>query len=138
MKNECLAMNTPSFGCIPRHLDVQGREELSVFPGNVVFASMKGIGTAIIGGYSVYEPDIDSFTTAQTSSGETLTLMYHNTRDPKYRVEIDCTDGREYEGRKYVDGDQIVKAFGSDWRVFFYHLTFLGLSDGEACVMERL
>lgn len=123
------------FGFVPRPLEIKERPELSVFPFNVLFAQYGARDGKPVMGSAVYEPDIASF----RQEGDKYFMEYHNALGGKSWLVIEYDPfNKSYLGKKFVNGESAGMATGSDWRMFFFHFTSLGLSKGEHCKFEDI
>ncbi len=132
-------------GFCPDHLAIAGREELSVFPLNILFAKFRGEpdGSQTMGS-ALYLPDIPSF---KREKGE-WSMTYRNQYGAESYVVITIrTAGLSYRGEKFVGGILVGTGAGkieedahgreNGWADFFFHLTLLRLSPGEPCRFEH-
>lgn len=102
---------------------------------------------------ALYEPHLPSF----TIRGNQMSMLYYNahecrtwwskrTSPSRSRVLITCTEQADgslyYTGDKFAHGIPVGSAAGYrpaadddwGWNSFFFHLTILGISEGEPCV----
>ena len=138
-----LIKNGRLFAFCPRHLIVERREELWVFPLNIMFSSFANtsVGGSIMG-TALYEPDLSSF----KQDGEIWTMTYWNKfGGDNYIIITFRTLDLFYRGEKYVDGIPSGSAEGiikddeeEGWKLFFFHLTMLGLKNSEKCEFQKL
>ena len=128
-------------GYSPHHLSVEGREELFLFPRNIMFSRFKdeADGSQSMG-TSLYEPDLSTF-----KQGKPIwSMTYRNQYGGNDYVVITLdTVKLSYSGDKFVNGIRVGVADGvikgekdEGWDLFFFHLTMLGLSEGEWCELK--
>lgn len=122
------------FVFIPKPLEIADRPELSLLPFNVMFAKYKIENGKTIMGSSLYEPDLASF----CNDGRKYTMQYHNIYGGNnwLLMEYDLLQ-KSYLGEKTVNGERIGMATGMNWKMFFFHFTALGLTNGEACLFSN-
>jgi len=123
------------FAFVPKPLIVEGRPELSVFSLNILFMSVANIDGVDTMGRSLYEPDLDLYF---ANKGQAF-LRYFNQYGKQDYIDLrySASNGQR-EADKYIAGQLIGKAIGSDWKEFFIQLTAPGLSTGEACLFQPL
>lgn len=124
----------PKFGYIPKQLVVPGVPKLSNFPFNIMFELPQNNKY-----FAVYTAQINTY----QEEADLQIMTYFNEGDPRVRVVILFnTKYHCWHGEKFFEGEQIGEADGSDWNMFFVHLTMLGcsrqervtcLDDGMAC-----
>lgn len=124
-------MKTP-FGFIPHRLVIQGLPALNNLPYNVLFMSFKVEDGKRISGSAVYNPDFSSF----TSSVGVMGMKYLNKYNSAWYLKIIYDNENGYIGTKYHNDALIGSADGKEWKMFFIHLTLLGLSNGETCEFD--
>lgn len=121
-------------GFVPQRLEIKGRPELINFPLSVLFASLKQDENSkkTIKASALYEPALYTF----KDDEEKQSMVYVN-RYGKCYLEIFYSKGRgDYVGKKYVNDELVLESTGADWNGFFRHFTVLGLSEGEAHLVE--
>ena len=132
------------FAYVPRHLVVEKREELWVFPLNILFTKFRNESDGFVTmGSALYEPDLSSFAT----DAEKWTMTYYNKygRNSHVLMTFEIKD-KNYIGQKIVNNQGAGSAFGrikddapeKGWGLFFTHLTMLGLTNGEPCSFKRI
>lgn len=123
------------FGFVPNHLEIKNRDELKLFPFNVLFAQYKVVNGQTIMGTALYEPDLNSF----ECDSQKMRMNYHNAYGGKswLAIEFDI-DKRSYFGTKYVNEKNVGMATGIEWSMFFAHFTALGLTNGERCMFDEI
>ncbi len=122
------------YGFMPKRLEIPGLPQLGVFPFNVLFLSFGTKDCARVSGNAVYEPDFSTW----TRNGDVVTMTYRNAYGGNHWLTISYDQkARRYAGEKFVNGKRIGMAYGSEWDMFFVHLTALGLSGGEQCLFEN-
>jgi hypothetical protein len=122
-------------GFVPSRLEIKERPELNVFSLNVAFASYTGKNGKIIMGTALYEPDIESF----KQEPDKVSMGYHNAYGGNCRLLIEYNPlKKSYLGQKFVNDKLVWESTGVEWRMFFFHFTMLGLSDGERCEFEAI
>lgn len=122
-------------GFIPWQLEVDGHPELSNFSLNILFGSQAMIDGVHTIGTALYEPDFSSY----CDDGEKRSLVYYNIYSNDWSVRIDYYPERKiYEGKKYHLDKAVLEAGGPEWKIFFTHLTMIGLSKGERCKFEKV
>ena len=128
----------------PNHLDMKDRQELWGFPFNILFTKYRNEpdGTQTFG-HAVYEPDLSTFT--QEDSRWFMTYRNRYGGDDYVVITLYMSDLR-YTGEKFVNGKSVGLAEGKiemedtekGWKLFFFRLTMLGLSNGEQCAFEKV
>ena len=125
----------------PRHLSVERRDELWVFPLNILFSKFRNESDgSLTMGSAVYEPDLSTL----RQNGPVWSMSYRNLYGGDSYVVITLnTVELSYRGEKFVNGVSVGFAVGAvkndadkGWQVFFFHLTMLGLTNGEQCKFE--
>lgn len=120
-------------GFVPKHLNIQGKRELNIFPYNVLFARYKVENGKTIMGSAIYEPEIKSY----KKTGSLVSMKYVNAYVSTCWLQIDYDESKKtYRGEKFVKGKSVGFACGVSWDIFFVHFTALGLSNGERCEFE--
>ena len=130
------------FAFCPKHLEIEGRQDLYVFPFNIMFAKWRNEPDgSLTMGSAVYNPDLTTF----IQDKEKWSMTYRNQYGGDSYVVIHFNvQTLEYRGDKYVNGKYIgsgigqIKSTATDdiekgWKLFFFHLTILGLANGEQC-----
>ncbi len=113
---------------IPYKLDIAGRPELSLFPLNVLFAKYKTVDGNVVIGKALYEPDLKSL----SKKGTVFRMTYRNAYGGDGRLIIRYDFLKEkYQGEKFVRGESVGQAEGTEWDRFFMQFGVLGISDGE-------
>ena len=133
-------------GFSPDHLLIDGREELWVFPHNILFAKFRGEpdGSNTMG-RALYNPELSSF----KHDKEKWSMTYRNEYGAKSYVVITIkTADLSYRGDKFVDGICVgfgtgkikddANGRGNGWDDFFFNLTMLGLSPDEPCLFTKV
>jgi len=138
--------STP-YAFIPKRLEIPDNPELSVFPFNIMFMSLANIDGNDTSGTALYLPDLESY----TGSGKTESMRYFNqyqkadgghfktdarpaSYDGQDYIDINYfKDSGKYEAEKYVSGQNTSTTVGGDWKMFFVHLTMVGLATNESC-----
>lgn len=130
----------------PNHLNLEGREDLWVFPHNILFMKYRGEPDgSVTAGTALYNPDISSLvqdkdewemTYRNQYGGDGYVVIKHNIKN------------QSYQGDKFVNGIWVGSATGrindneseteNGWHLFFFHLTMLGLSNGERCFFRKI
>lgn len=122
------------FGFIPRQLDIGGMPQFSKFPFNILFMKMKVEGGRQITGTALYEPEFHTFNKENYLS----CMRYRNVYGGDNHVMIGYDDsGPSYCAKKFVNGEEVGMTEGSEWKMFFTHLTMLGISNGERCKFDE-
>ena len=122
------------FGFIPKRLEMPDRPELSVFPYNVLFMSMKLQSGKKIIGTALYEPEVETY----KETGNKMKMRYRNVYGGNNWLEITYEPERDYYvGRKYINGKQEGTGFALGWKMFFFYFTALGVIHGETCLLEE-
>ncbi len=137
---------------IPGHLEIPDKPELSVFAYNILFMSYANVDGVDAYGTALYLPDVESYAV----NGKAESMRYFNqyqksdggqlvfdTKPASYDGQdyIDISyirDSDRYEAEKYVAGQNTSTTYGVGWKVFFVHLTMVGLKAGEGCEFEPL
>lgn len=121
--------------CVPYSLEIKEHPELNIFPLNILFVkySVKDGKNVMV--KALYEPVFESY----KRKGNKCSLKYHNAYGGNdwLVIEYDLSK-KNYTGEKFVNGKSIVQAFGPEWKMFFVHLTMVGLFNGERCVFEEI
>ena len=121
------------FGFVPHRLEIEGRPELGFFPFNVMFLQYKMEGEVRVTGTAIYEPDLESF----RQESDVWSMGYHNAYGGTGRLVIEYyPEQKRYEGTKFVHGEEVGSAGGTEWNMFFVHFTALGLANGERCMFD--
>lgn len=127
------------YGFVPHRLYLEGKDELRVFPFNIMFQRFRteddGSHTS---GTALYDPDLSTLRFSEHG----MSMMYRDQYggDSHVTITIDVQKW-SYSGEKFVNGVCIGIADGrvngledeKGWQLFFIHLTMLGLSPGEQC-----
>ncbi len=133
------------FGYCPHRLSVEGREELRVFPLNILFSKFrKEPDESITMGSAVYNPDISSLVQRKKEWSMTYRNQYGGNSYVVITIKI---ADFSYKGEKFVNGELVGSADGvvrktdiieedEGWRLFFFHLTLIGLTEDEQCRFE--
>lgn len=133
------------FAFCPKHLEIEGRQDLYVFPFNIMFAKWRNEPDgSLTMGSAVYNPDLATF----IQDKEKWSMTYRNQYGGDGYVKIHFNlKTLEYRGDKYVSGKYVGSGIGrmrstapddieKGWKLFFFHLTMLGLTNGEQCEFE--
>jgi hypothetical protein len=91
-----------------------------------------------ISGTALYEPEFHTF----AKDGLMSFMRYHNVYGVDSYLYLFYNEDEEknvkYHGEKYVKGKKVGAADGgANWKMFFVHLTALGLADGEPCKFDH-
>ena len=123
------------YGFIPHRLEINDQPELSVFPFNILFANFKTEDGKTIMGSALYEPDLKSLKKEENK----WSMYYPNAYGGKSWILIEYNPIKNsYYGEKTVNDKFAGGATGIEWNMFFMHLTFLGLTNGEKCMLEEV
>lgn len=123
------------YGFVPKHLHIQDRQELEIFPYNVLFARYKVENGKTIMGSAVYEPEIESYKKIDSL----ISMKYINIYGSQCWLQIDYDESNKtYRGEKFINDISVGYACGVNWNMFFVHLTALGLIDGERCEFRAI
>ena len=130
------SMNKDHFlGFVPHRLEIDGVPELNHFSFNVLFASFGIRDGEKVMGDAIYNPDFSSF----KKDGEKYSMQYRNSYGGESWLRVDYDIKKEsWVGEKFVNGESVGMAFGSEWQMFFVHFTMLGLKNGERCMFEKV
>lgn len=121
------------FAFIPQELKDPDHPD-SRLPLNIMFMSHKLVNGGLISGTSLYEP-----TNLRVETSDHAKAVYRNIYDGQCWIEIIYYKKKiEWEGTKYVKGEETSTSFGRDWKNFFLHLTMVGLSNGEGCEFKKI
>ena len=98
------------FGYCPKHLVVEGREELWVFPLNILFSKFRteSDGSRTMGS-AIYNPDLSTFITEKGQWSMTYRNQYGG--DSHVIITITTFD-LSYRGDKFVNGELVGSADG--------------------------
>lgn len=124
-----------SFGFIPHRLEMKEFEKFYNFPFNVLFMRYGEKDGKEVNGSALYEPDFWTYKNEDNISS----MRYHNIYggDAYLMIIYDEKSGR-YCGEKFINGESVGSAYClKDWKMFFVHLTALGLSPGEQCEFKN-
>lgn len=135
------------FAFCPHNLEIEGRQDLYVFPFNIMFAKWRNeLDGLLTMGSAVYNPDLATFiqdkekwsmTYRNQYGGDGYVNIHFNVQTLTYR-------GDKHVNGKYVgSGDGQMKSTAADdiekgWKLFFFHLTMLGLTKGEQCEFKKV
>jgi hypothetical protein len=121
------------FGFIPYRLEIAWQPEWHNFPFNVLFVSQTVRDGKLVTGTALYEPDFYTY----RKEGDLSLMRYHNIYGGDCYLTMGYDEKKKrYFGQKYVNGELVGDTDGDDWRLFFTHLTMLGLTAGEKCKFE--
>jgi len=115
---------------IPKRLEIKERPELINFPLNIMFS------TTTLSDYntqhketSIYNPDLSTY----KQEGTKQKMKYFNRLniEREFWIEITYNTVKEsWKGTKYYGEETLGIAMGSEWKMFFMHLTTLGVLGG--------
>ena len=126
------------YGFCPKHLVVEGRNELWAFPHNIMFMNHRGeTDGSVTAGTALYQPDLSTF----RENAPLCAMQYKNQYGGDGIVFIIFNrETLSYTSEKFINSVSVGSADGSvktdadkGWQTFFFHLTMLGLSKGERC-----
>lgn len=130
----------------PKRLSILGRDDLSVFPFNILFMvhKDKSDGSSFLRS-AIYNPDFSTF----FQDDEKISMKYRNNYGGNSYVLIMFDIANfSYQGDKFLNDicvgsvtERIVtdsNGVKQGWNTFFFQLTMLGLSEGEGCEVELL
>jgi len=120
---------------VPRHLEINKRPELGRFPLNILFARLVNMNAKAYIASALYEPDFSSFIEQEKQSQMTYKNVYGD--GSKIVIEYDKNENI-YVGTKTVNNKSAGHAVGGEWKMFFVHLTTLGLTNGERCDFKEI
>ena len=80
-----------------------------------------------------YKNDLETYQEEEKG----YSVIYHNIYGPNAIVTITYTPDN-WIGSKTINDEIVLSAFGADWQQFFGHFTVNGLSNGEACLFEKI
>jgi len=115
---------------IPKKLEIKDRQDLNLFPLNVVFAGaiIKDNEQHLIN--SMYNPDYGSL--RFNDEKKEISMLYYNIYNKENRLCIKCQpDKNYYFGEKYINNKLCGAAAGIEWDSFFLHFTMNGIQKGE-------
>jgi hypothetical protein len=122
------------YAFIPKRLTKDASSLLYNFPHTVLFAKWKQENGQTVMGHATYRPVTKNV--IRTDDGRYL-LRYKNQYGAKGKLIIyyDTKKGR-WSGEKFIAGEFAGSASGDEWQGFFFHLTILGLTNGEPCAFD--
>lgn len=116
---------------VPHRLEIPDRPELNNFPLNIAFGTIcLTDDDAQRHETSLYEPDFQTF----MQEGAEQKMKYYNNLNPERRFWVEIvynTNDQTYVGTKYRDDKNIGSAYGTEWKIFFVHLTMLGVGSNQ-------
>jgi hypothetical protein len=125
---------TAFYGFIPRALDIRDMPELIKFPFNILFMRTKIEGGKIITGTALYEPEFHT----HNKENQLSCMRYRNAYGGNSYVMMGYDKSKpSYCGKKFVNDKEVGMAEGPEWKMFFTHLTMLGISNGERCRFDE-
>ncbi|OGG04810.1 hypothetical protein A2Z33_05875 [Candidatus Gottesmanbacteria bacterium RBG_16_52_11] len=111
------------FGFVPHRLNVPGVQKLSNFSYNILFVFKHNIRL-----HAVYVPHIETY---REKNGIQL-MTYCNEGDPNAKVILLYDKKKKrWHGEKFFLNERTGIADGSEWKMFFIHLTLLGCDRRE-------
>ena len=124
------------FGFVPHRLEMKQFPEFYNFPYNVLFMRYGTRDGKQVSGSAIYEPEFWTYKKEDNLSS----MRYHNIYGGDSYLMITCDEkDQKYRGEKFVSGKSVGSACGGvNWKMFFVHLTALGLSEGEQCKFEDI
>ncbi len=125
------------FCFIPHKLEIEGSPEFNNFPFNILFMSSANIDGVDMSGSVCYYPDLSTF---QEKEDEQIMVYYNQYDDSKdWKVVIVYDKKNEsWKGLKYNKDEQRGGGHGAEWKVFFVHLTALGVTKGEKVKFDEI
>lgn len=129
-------MSKTPYAFIPKHLEIENRPDLGVFPNKIVYMSYRldHDGNRICGS-SQYAPVLKTLKQAE----DCWELRYQNEYGENSWLRIIYyPDSGKRIGEKYVREKLVGITVGeADWKEFFIQLTMTGLQNDEDCVYRR-
>lgn len=126
--------NHDFIGFVPHRMDI-AESVMYHFPQNVLFASFCEKEGVLCMANAVYKPDLESL----SEQDDTVSMRYLNDYGGNHWLVISYdSDKKTWKGEKFVNGESIGLAFGSQWNMFFFHFTMLGLANGERYEFEEV
>jgi len=115
---------------VPKRLKVDDKPEFNHFPVNILFASIKKKDNKQKVRYSVYLPDLSTYTENDKNQG----MEYYNVIDRNYWLWIlRNKESGSYIGFKYrgprCNPESLGSATGINYEVFFRFFTALGVKE---------
>ncbi len=127
--------NATPLAFIPAPLQIDGREDLTVFSLNIFFVSYANIDGIDYSGSTLYQPNLATFLT----EGNTRSLSYINPINHRDYIVMRYDALQEsYEADKYIRSRKVGHSKGADWKSFFINLTAHGLYKHEGCEFTPL
>ncbi len=147
-----VTINQTPCAFIPGHLEIPEKPELRVFPYNILFMSYANIDGVDTSGTALYLPDVESYTVNDKAESMRYFNQHQKANGDHFKTTtkpasydgqdyIDISyirDSDRYEAEKYVAGQNTSTTYGVGWKVFFVHLTMVGLKAGEGCEFKPL
>jgi len=118
------------FMYIPKRLKIKERPELKNFPLNIMFSTvfLTDEGKQTLES-SLYNPDLSTY--KQEENVQKMKYFNSLDKNSKFWIEIVYNTVKEsWKGTKYYGEKTLGMAMGSEWKMFFMHLTALGVSGG--------
>ena len=116
------------FMFVPNRLEIKGRPELNNFPLNIMFMSVCKVDDNKLTELTViYLPDFETY----QEDDEEQKMKYFNSLDKSRKFWLEIIYSKEkgsYTGNKFCGKKFVGGASGKDWKMFFIHLTLLGVS----------
>ncbi len=126
-----------TFGFIPHRLEMKGFPKFNNFPFNILFMSSANINGIDMSGTACYYPD---FSTFQEKEDEQLMVYYNQYDESKDWKVVIIYDKKNklWKGLKYNKDECKGEGNGSGWKMFFVHLTALGVIKGEKVKFDEI
>jgi len=124
------------FSFIPHRLEIAEMPHFNNFPFNVLFMSFTTKSGQHVSGTALYEPEFSTY----QKDGHLSSMKYRNIYGGDCHLIINYNEEKKlYHGEKFINGKLVGSANGSDnWKMFFMHLTMIGVVDGERCMFENV
>jgi len=125
------------FSFIPHRLEIKGFPKFNNFPFNIMFMSNANIDGIDKSGTAIYYPDFSTFKEQEDSQFMIYYNQYDDSKDWKVVIVYDKKN-KLWRGLKYNKDECKGEGGGSDWKMFFVHLTALGLTGGERVEFDEI
>jgi hypothetical protein len=125
------------FCFVPRRLEINEFPKFNNFPFNIMFMSSANIDGIDTSGTAIYYPDFSTFKEQEDSQFMIYYNQYDDSKDWKVVIVYDKKN-KLWKGLKYNKDEYKGEGGGSDWKMFFVHLTALGVIKGERVKFDEI